>query len=451
MKPRISPALLQRFSAHIAGRMGLHFPAQRWDDLERGVCEASLEQGYADVAAYLLDLLKGPTRAEQIQALAKHLTVGETSFFRDNHSLEALQRTVLPGIIAARRGREQYIRVWSAGCCTGEEPYTLAILLARLLPDLAEWRVTILGTDINPAFLERARAGVYSAWSFRGAPQWAQARFFERHGSGRLTLRLAIKSMVTFSYLNLADDCYPALLNDTQSMDVILCRNVLMYLTPDCASQVMGRLQRSLAEGGWLILSPAEAVHAHVPGLAAMDVDGAPVFRKGRESAPAQPSPPLTPAAAATMPAGKWQPMAGLASAAATDAERCAKEARRLADCGELAAARDWCQRAIAADKMNPVYHYLHATILKEEGQLREAAAALRRVLYLDANHVLAHVALGALAQREQAHQEAHRHFRHALVLLEQCPPDGPLPDGDGMTARRLAEIVQSFDAVAPG
>src|SRR4030081_182852 len=133
-----------RLSALIAERMGLHFPLERLTDLQRGLAGAADEMGFDDVAACADWLLSAPLTKAHLQVLASHLTIGETYFFRDKRTLDVLAGRVLPELIQARRGHEQRLRLWSAACCSGEEPYSLAILLHQVLPDLAEWHITIL-------------------------------------------------------------------------------------------------------------------------------------------------------------------------------------------------------------------------------------------------------------------------------------------------------------------
>jgi len=242
----------------IAERMGLHFPRERWDDLQRGLAGAAQEFGFADAGACVSWLMSAPRTQAQIEVLASHLTVGETYFYRDTKTLEALAQNILPDLIRARRGREQRLRFWSAACCSGEEPYSLAILLHRLLPDLADWRVTITATDINPRFLHKAVAGKYGEWSFRNDPPWLKARYFDRTADGRYTIVPEIRKMVTFAHLNLVEDVYPSLATDTNAMDIIFCRNVMMYFTPPQRNKLLGKLHHALVDGGWLAVSPAK-------------------------------------------------------------------------------------------------------------------------------------------------------------------------------------------------
>src|SRR5258708_24852169 len=167
MSACIPETLLSLFSRFVEKETGLHFPKDRWADLERGILAAAHEFGSQSAESCILKLMASPLTKEQIETLAASLTVGETYFFRDKKVFEVLETDILPGLIQSRRGGEQRLRIWSAGCCTGEEPYSLAMLLTRMLPDIADWRITIVATDINARFLRKASEGIYGQWSLR--------------------------------------------------------------------------------------------------------------------------------------------------------------------------------------------------------------------------------------------------------------------------------------------
>lgn len=261
MTESLSKTLLSQLSQFVAEQMGLHFPKERFRDLERGIGAATREFGFKDTESCIDWLVSSRLQKAQIEMLASHLTVGETYFFRDTKTFEVLETHILPELIESRRRNAQRVRIWSAACATGEEPYSIAISLARAIPDLRNWQVTILATDINPRFLEKASNGVYGKWSFRDAPSWLQKQYFKKTEQGRFEISPHIKKMVKFSYLNLPEDTYPSLVNDTNAMDIIFCRNVLMYFTEQQARKVVHRLYRSVLDGGWLITSPSEASH----------------------------------------------------------------------------------------------------------------------------------------------------------------------------------------------
>ena len=479
MANQISEAMWSRLSELIAARMGLYFPPERWDDLKRGLTGAAQESGFEDAAKYADRILSAPPSKTQLQVLASHLTIGETYFFRDPQTLDALTQTIMPELIRSRRGRDQRLRIWSTACCSGEEPYSLAILLHQLLPDLQEWRVSITATDINPHFLHKAKAGSYGEWSFRNAPTGLKQRYFQRTAEGSYAIVPEIRKLVTFAHLNLVGDDYPTPATHTNAMDIILCRNVLMYFTRLQADMVIGRLSRTLVEGGWLAVGPSEASSTLFPQLISVNFPGAILFRKGSAPGPdaINESPPYTRPAAL---AANWEPetrqkmpvqtqatpeMLAAAQALyqqgryaqaadtllATSGEHqmvpaaLALLSRALANQGRLADALTWCERWIAADKMDPAGHYLHAMVVLEQGDPRRAHASLQRAIYLDHDFVLAHFALGNLALRCGKSAQAAKHFSNARDLLQACRADDVLPESDGLTAGRLAETLASL------
>lgn len=451
--------LLRSLSEFVAQRMGLAFPQERWRDLEQALAAAAPAFGAEDAEACARRLLSGPLTHEQLGLLAKHLTVGETYFFRERRVFEAIENHILPDLLRRRAHGERRLRIWSAGCCTGEEPYSIAMLLDRLLPRDTEWNVTILATDINPQFLHQAKSGIYSDWSFRDTPAWLKERYFQRRKDGRFEIQPSIRRRVAFAQLNLADDAsYPSLSNNTQSMDVIFCRNVLMYFAEEQARQVVENFRRSLADGGWLIVSPVEASIRLFSRFAATNFPGAVLYRRLDAEAEAvvagsalpvaefenlQPPAAVVPDAAASLPVFTAAPPAE--PQAPESAEAVSLMARACADQGRLSDAMAWCRKAIAADKLNPAHHHLLATIQQELGQPEAAARSLLGALYLAPDFVPAHVALGNLRCSQGRPREAERHFDNALALLRTRPPDAILPDSAGLTASRLGEIVESL------
>lgn len=479
MDTMLPASLLQPFSAFLAARMGLHFPPSRWADLERGLTAAAADFGLAGPESCIRRLMSAPLQRQQVETLASHLTVGETYFFRDPAVFAALEQHVLPALIAAGRDQGRRLRLWSAGCCTGEEAYSLAIVLDRLIPDLDDWRITLLATDINPQFLARARLGTYREWSFRNAPGWLKPGYFTPADGGAHTLASRIRRLVSFDYLNLVDDAYPSLASNTNGMDLILCRNVLMYFAEDTMHSIVGKLQRCLAGGGWLVPSPTEGGAALQAGLSAVELAGTLLYRKpaspGRapHAAPAWDTPPAPlPAAPATSPPDTAPPVASagdtlaaqaracysrgayaqvvalLSAAAPSDAQGLALAARACANQGRLDEARRWCERAVGADKSAAELRYLLAAILAEQGEIPAAIGGFRQALYLDPDFVLAHFALGHLYRRIGQATRAGQHFANTRRLLADTPADAALPQADGLTASRLLAILDSTEQI---
>ena len=471
-------------SERIAGSLGLHFPPDRWRELEAGVCTAARELGLPDVVAWAHRLLEAPLTRDVIEILAAQLTIGETYFFRDTRSFEIIGEQLLPDLIRARAGADRRLRIWSAGCCTGEEPYSLAILLDRILPDLRDWQLTLLATDVNPRFLRKAAAGVYGEWSFRDAPAWLKSTYFEPVAPNRYVILPRIKQMVTFAYLNLAADAYPTLAGGTNAMDLIFCRNVLMYFPPDTARRVVQNFHHSLLETGWLLLSGVEGCSQWLTGFDPTPFDGAALYRKSSAS-PFAGTVHTTVATADTgrfeestvplgsHPLGEAQPNDAASKAysdaltlfekgayceaareltahpAAATVQTSVLQARICANLGNLADALCWAEQAIAADKVDASLHYLRAVILREQGLAQEACSSLKRAIYLEPDFALAHFTLGSLAQQRGRHDEARRHFLNTLELLRSHPDDEVLPHSDGLAAGCLRETIRSV--VSPG
>lgn len=499
MPQYVSDALLSQLSDFVAARMGLYFPRQGWRDLERRISSAASELGYKDAGLCIDWLLSASLTRSQVEILASHLTVGETYFFRERTLFDVLEKHVLPELIHSRRQSARRLRIWSAGCATGEEPYSIAILLSKMVPDLQDWNISILATDINPRFLHKASEGVYGEWSFRDTPPWVRERCFKRTKAGRFEILPQIQKMVMFSYLNLAEDAYPSLWNDTNAMDVVFCRNVLMYFVPKTAARVVQNLYRSLVEGGWLIVSPTEASHDLFPQFVTVNCPGAILYRKDShrpESVDVFPSlldqgstpslPPLStmmaepapeiivvseiselPGPAAEEPKmveeqptpyreasslyerGQYvkaaETLVAALSESRADARALALLARVYANQGQLVEALEWCDKAIAADKLDASHHYLRAIILQEQGSWQEAQREFKRALYLDQDFALAHVALGNLSQRQGKIKASRKHFENALSLLRAHRDEDPLLESEGITAGRLAEIIGSM------
>ena len=451
MRTALPHSLLSSLSEFVATRTGLHFPPERWADLERGIAAAAPDFHFSDKASCARWLLSAPPTRQINEILAGHLSIGETYFFREKQSLDILGEQILVQLLQLRRRHERRLRIWSAGCCTGEEAYTIAILLDRLIPDLKEWNITILATDFNPNFLRKAMQGIYGEWSFRDAPGWLQQRYFNKHSDGRFEIHQRIREMVTFSYLNFADDLYPSLSNNTGAMDVILCRNVLMYFTAQQTKRIAGNFYRALVDGGWLIVSPTEASHNSFSPFTPVEFPGAVLYRKSADAGTqplvgahpfeeAEVAP--TELAAADIHAAQAD---RLAARQPDEREAPSLMARDCANQGRLAEALEWCEKAIAADKLNPAHQYLGATILQEQGRYDIAIQSLMRALYLDPDFVLAHFALGNLHQSQGRYRQAQRCFTNALALLQKHPPDEVLPEADGLTSERLSEIVTSL------
>ena len=419
----------------VSQRIGLALD-RRHDSIEPGIRRA-MTRAHANQFGPYLQLIAADSNA--LDDLVVELTVGETYFFREPAQFEFLRREVLP---ALRRRCEMghIIRSWSAGCASGEEAYSVAILLEQ--EGLAD-QAHVLATDISRAGLTRAHQARYSEWSLRGEGRLAVMPYLTRAGA-HYRLDDSIRRRVTFEYLNLALDAYPSLATGTWGMDVILCRNVLIYLDRETIRRVARRLAASLADGGWLLTAasdpplaedaPLEAVVSErgvfyrkvQPGHAVWYTPfAAPVFDEPVEvipEAPAESAKPSSPADAR----GAEDPIAAIRALANSDPVK----------------AIESCAAAIGRDRLSTELHYLHAILLLEQGRDEEAIQAVRRVLYLDRSLALAHFTLGTMLKRRDDIAAARRAYRNARDLCLASPPDQPVALAEGELAGRLAEAA---------
>lgn len=497
LRGTLSNELLVQFNESVALRLGLSFPEARYADLQRGLLLVLKQLKLPLNDEGIRILLATHWTKRQFEIIASQLTVGETYFFRDSSLFEALKNEILPNLIESRKNRDKNIRIWSAGCCTGEEPYSVAITINELISDLENWNITLLASDINLDFLTKLKTGKYSKWSFRGADESLINRYFRKDEKNQYEIQNKIKKMIIPAYLNLAEDSFPSLLNNTNAMDVIICRNVLMYFTPEAAKGVIDRFHRALVEDGILIVGPSET---SIENLAKFTVDnssGVIIYRKAdslsREFVPVTIIPNLiyqqepitgsfvfnasvvemakTDLAEVSTNNEKYTKekehvdylkdaqdlnKQGLYEQAVTilqnyirnndnDAEAFALMAQVLANQGKLREAFAWCEKAILTNKLNPFYQYLLATIFQELENLEEALVSFKRAIYLDQSFILAHLAVGNVSARLGKIQESKRSYRNVLDLLKKVDSKTELPGADGITAKRLEEIIETI------
>jgi chemotaxis protein methyltransferase CheR len=231
-------------------------------------------------AAAVLDALASLAfDAPAWQVVVEALAVGETNFFRQPAWFSQLERQILRPAIERRQSTgAKRLRIWSAGCATGEEAYSLAILVLRLLPNADGWEINITGTDVSNAFLSHAARAVYREWSLRELDDATRERHFTKLDSGRFALRPATRAWVTFTPLNLADE--EPWDSRLTGLDLIVCRNVLMYLAPERQRAIAQRLIECLAPDGWLATAPAEATAEWFHPLKPVNVPSAVLFRR---------------------------------------------------------------------------------------------------------------------------------------------------------------------------
>ena len=481
----VGPPDLERFRGAILRGMGLQFDDSKLSLLST-VLGRRLAKRHADRQHYLAELESGAP-AEEWSALAEELTVTETYFFRNRDQLDALAGAVLPERMS-RDGPPRTLKLLSAGCASGEEPYSLAIIGLEALrhPD---WSVSVRAADLNPAALAKARRARYSEWSLRDTSDEMRRRWFIPDGSGMTVAPLARKQ-VTFESANLADP--DSDLWRPSSYDVVFCRNVLMYFSAEQRRAVIDRLTGALMPGGYLFLGHAESLSGVTDAFHLCHTHDTFYYQRKEGVERATRPPPMAPAPrpyrAGTVYDCAWTETIRAAServAALLPEEAAPEPARRGNDLapaldllrrerftealdyiggqpdaadpgalllsavlqqqsGKLAEAEETCRRLLAIDDLSAGARYVLALCRESAGDLAASAEHDRVAAYLDPSFAMPRLHLGLLARRGGAREEARRELAQALILLENESTARLLMFGGGFNREALIALCRA-------
>lgn len=502
-----NPKLIHSLRQFVENYLGLFFAEGQEKDLLRRTSDALREKGWKDLQTGLEDLLKEPPSPENMALLSHHLTVGETYFYRDPKFFGILKEVVLPELIQKREQAKGSFSLWSAGCASGEEAYTLALLLHKILPGYRTGNLALYGTDVNQGSLTKARKGLYGEWSFRNPPSWIY-NFFDTPEKNPWQIHPEIRERVSFSLLNLVEFPYPGPFGEAERMDLILCRNVLMYLSPQIVPKILEAFSSSLKTGGYLVVSPTEGSPLFSQYFHPRRIEGfcfyqkSPDWPKEKEEPREFPFPegfslwrdsPADPVALGLFSSSPIPPEEPLPERVPEERDSLSpqkptveetfyhhleklyhqREYRKIieemedflsswealelmeeemkflirscANEGNRERALKWLEKALKIHKFNPGLRYLQAVILLEQGAESEALDALKKALYLDPNFILAHFALGNLYLKEKRSADAKRCLQNTLSLLQKREKGEEVPYSDGMSVEDLQNTVETL------
>ncbi len=416
-----------------------------------------------DAFGYLALLQRAgePVAEAEWTALESDITIGETFFFRYAEQFAALSEVILPALLRARAATRR-LRIWSAGCASGAEPYSVAILLHRLLGDrLADWSVSILGTDLDAAALEAARRAEFGHWTLRSLSDADRRRDFvpvDDSDGRRWRLRPAFRDMVRFERQNLLALVEPGAPPPPAGFDLVLCRNVLIYFHPERVQALVRRFGESLAADGWLLLGHAEAGSFTPDGLRAVTLDRTVAWMRADVAAgPAVPTPssrPLPIAAPARPAAGVIRrradavlPTPASAAASGTPAPEpvraAVEQVKRLADAGATEAALERARQMLLLHPVSASLFFYAALLGRGLGRDADAEADFRRAIYLCKSFAMAHYHLGLLLTETGRPEAGRRAIAEAARVAAAAPADEVLSCGDGITAARLRVLTR--------
>jgi chemotaxis protein methyltransferase CheR len=492
-------ALLQRFRQLIASHTGLQIREQEREAFGKtlAVRIKALQLAQPEQYYQLLETgaAQGGAGESEWKQLIVLLTNQESYFFRDSGQFTLLRARILPELIKANR-EHRTLRLWSAGCSTGEEPYSLAMLVDQLLPQRNGWNICILGTDIKEAALEEARRGVYSPWSFRLIEAALQQRYFkEQQADYKLDAR--IRSMVTFRQGNLFKDQFPNVAEGFYDMDLVVCRNVFIYFEWNAVSVVIDKFADTLRAGGYLMTGHTELNTQNAGKLQARVLPGSVVYQRSADSAAATesvvtkhrveqlPAPTvgqiITRSPQSSQLASRsTQPTItppttrkGVApdilqslleevntvfrnrgyAAAAEKLEHLllgepqnyaalCLAAQAYANLGRHDEAVQYCRRAIAVDAFAPLPYSVLAHIAEEQGDSEESKNLLKKVIYLAPSFIPAYLDLAALHEKEGDAIRAKKMRATALELLQTLSPDA-IVEPYGLEAQEMIRQLE--------
>jgi chemotaxis protein methyltransferase CheR len=455
---------------------GLSFDPSRRDSLGFSVAERMNATAAPDVAAYLA-VLSGPGGNVERQALLDEVTIPETHFFRNPPQVRALRKYVLPELLRQASATKK-LRIWSAGCSTGEEAYTIAILIRELMSPSADWDIKILATDVSTRALKAARAAQYGERAFVMTDPLDLGRWFVMDTStGCWVVRDEVRELVEFGHHNLVTDPPPF---DEGTVDLILCRNVTIYFDRETTRRLMKRLHGRLRDGGYLFLGHAETLWQISDDFSLVSLGDAFVYRRlaqtaepaayhrwvlpdrrtetelrptradrrrgepERRSLDPEPVSPKVVSSAATAPTVADASVAAGRGDFATpvspspdplDAVRAALAQGHYAEAADIAA------EVTAATPLWAQAHYLQGVALTSLGRDVDALVVLRKAIYLDSAHGFANFLLGCALERLGEPVAAARAYRAAAGTLGGRPMDGVAPELGGRSVAELAAL----------
>lgn len=476
---------LAKAEAVISERTGLSFPVKMKGIFYKSLESAGKELGYPDLMDFLKWLSSAKPDKIQTDIIGRHMTISETYFWREPNLFRALTREILPDLQKLKDNKKQ-LRIWSAGCSSGEEPYSIAIAIMESIPGIKDWDIKIIGTDLNPLVIEKANAGIYGQWSFRNTPCWLRRKYFIQLKDKCLQIRPEVKKMVTFSCQNLAEISSPP---GGELIDIIFCRNVLMYFNAEQIKRSVSSFHNSLAEGGWMIVSSCELSSETFRQFKNVVFPGAVCYQKRALSSSSATDPQKgtgmkrdllsdSPGYLPGLQKGDLAPLlsnpdqfaeiaiannthtksrnnrpgyklSDVTSAPEPDIivltpEQKENKISSLAGAGKLEEALNECNEAIAISKLNMRLYYLKASVLQEMNKNAEALSSLRQALYIKPDHAIGHFSIGSIFMKNGEYTKATQHFRNVLDLTKDLLDDKILPDSEGMSLGLIRETINS-------
>ncbi len=405
------------------------------------------------------DFLNTDWTSQKANQFVSAFTINETYFFRHKENFENLEKEILPQLV--QKGN---LNIWSAAASSGEEAYSLAILLNEKYPYV---KSKIYATDIDPEVIAKAKKGEYTTWSFREDAIKYRAKYFAQVAENSYKLNCDIMAKVDFSLLNLNDKLYRN--PNLKELDIIFCRNVLIYFSLEDARAIIKRLHKALKLGGYLFVSAPEGgfipkgyfetiytkngfyykkinKKAIEPKKVIEEVrlnKTIPVLKKKKEIVQKID---LYDKAMKLFDKREYDNSLGIISKKVQKNKKDYILMTKLyANLGLLEKGLEFCEKIFHLDKLNIVGHSLYGNICYELGRLDDAKKSFETVVFLDYKNILANFKLGNIANEQNKKQQAIHHFKNTKNLLSKEPSDKEIKDSEGMTVAVLNKIINGF------
>ena len=449
----------------------------------------------------------GSNSDREWQELLALLTIGESYFFRDRGHFNLLKHQILPELIESKRKachdtleKKSSLKIWSAGCSSGQEPYSLAILVKELIPDLSAWEISILGTDINPEAIAKAQRGIYETWSFRQVDPQIQKHYFQLRKLG-WEIEPRIRRMVKFRCGNLLQESFPSPSADLHDLDIIICRNVFIYFNFEAIATVLEKFYHTLKPNGYLIVGHTELSGQNLSKFQLKAFAESIVYQRQSadsesknktnistlqslqkqaktiknsqikpqiivdngltkhqlSSLTTQPILPRLPLGSSTRSSQSNPDLApaeilfqaGEYSRAIQVAQTIIQQhpqyfdayylmAQSWANLGDYEQATQCCQQAIKTNNLSEKPYYLLARIAEEKGDLEQTKFLLKKIIYLAPESIAAYLELGSLYEKEGDCSRANKMLVAALELLKKLSPNCAIEPYDRISAGEL-------------
>lgn len=450
------------FQDLIGSASGLHIQERDWTPLRAALCERASAVQSSSFGEYY-ELLRASDGTEELSRLIELLTVHETAFFRNQSHFDLLVRRIIPELVS-KNGDTRRIKIWSAGCSTGQEAYSIAISLLEALPEISEWQVEVVATDISHRALDQARVGIYPSRSLRNVDPTFLDRYFEP-ADGGYQVSERVRKPVRFEYLNLVKEPFP--LAALSPMDVVFCENVTIYFKLESTRRVIRNFYDVLSTGGYLFLGYSETLWQISEDFSLREMDGTFVYQRpsnpsgmaAERSVAARATPVAAPLRRRVISAvdrgrgvGRRLParrvptleeatafyesrrfeeallaVEGILAADPGDAKAQLLAAKLRADREEVGPAIRHCRRVLEIDPLSEEGYYLMGILLMRAPDGGDAGEYLARVIYLNPagrRSALAHFHLAGLHADVGEPAAAVREYRSALRLLERFAKD---------------------------